>query len=170
MAWQIVLGKEKEDAYSDRWVMRSSKDWDEQWEPRVGYLLGPSTPAEQNSVQMAVWLTNLFQPAAVGPILPLLAGLGLLLALMAARPALVPGLAGLGILLLSAALDGPVPRYRYPLDPPIALLAAGAVTVLVRWALLAVRRGRQPAADARPSRAGAPAAAATSAPVAEATR
>ncbi|MCC7368885.1 MAG: glycosyltransferase family 39 protein [Chloroflexi bacterium] len=146
MAWQIVLGKEKEDTYSDRWVMRSSKDWAEQWEARVDHLLGPATAAEQRGVDTAQWLTDLFQPSSVGPILPLLAALGLLLAGLAARPALIPGLAGLGILLLSAALDGPVPRYRYPLDPILALLAAGAVSILASWLLVAVRRGRKRAA------------------------
>ena len=143
MAWQIVLGKEKEDTYSDRWVMRSSKDWVEQWEARVDHLLPPGTVAEQRSVETAQWLTELFQPATVGPILPLLAGLGLVLAAVAARPALLPGLAGLGILLASAALDGPVPRYRYPLDPLIALLAAGAVAVVIHWLVAAVRQPRQ---------------------------
>ncbi|MGE3909245.1 MAG: glycosyltransferase family 39 protein [Chloroflexota bacterium] len=150
MAWQIVLGKEKEDTYSERWVMRSSKDWDEQWEDRLGHLLGPGTVAEQNSVATAQWLTNLFQPSAVGPILPILAGLGLVLAAVAARPALLPGLAGLGILLASAALDGPVPRYRYPLDPLIALLAAGAVALVVTWLAAAVRQ-RRPSAEAQAS-------------------
>lgn len=130
MAWQIVLGKPKEDAYSERWVMRSDKDWVEQWESRVDHLLGPTTPAEQAGVATAQWLTEIFQPAALGPILPTLAGLGLLLSAVAARPALLPGLAGLGILLASAALDGPVPRYRYPLDPLIALLAAGALALM----------------------------------------
>jgi hypothetical protein len=174
MAWQIVLGKEKEDTYSDRWVMRSSKDWVEQWETRVDHLLGPSTEAEQRSVETAQWLTNLFQPALVGPILPLLAALGLLLSVVAARPALLPGLAGLGILLASAALDGPVPRYRYPLDPLIALLAAGALAVLAGWLVAAVRRGRQPSPDVQPARTSPPAApapgAVSSGPVAEATR
>jgi hypothetical protein len=150
MAWQIVLGKPKEDAYSERWVMRSDKDWVEQWESRVDHLLSPSTPAEQASVETAQWLTELFQPAALGPVLPVLAGLGLLLACATVRPALVPGLAALGILLASAALDGPVPRYRYPLDPLIALFAAGAVAVAATWAVRFWRRrtadshGREP--------------------------
>jgi hypothetical protein len=142
MAWQIVLGKEKEDTYSDRWVMRRDKDWAEQWETRVDHLLTPSTVAEQQSVETAQWLTDLFQPATVGAILPILAGLGLLLATVGARPALLPGLAGLAILLASAALDGPVPRYRYPLDPLIALFAAGAVALPVGWALGIRRRSR----------------------------
>lgn len=142
MAWQIVLGKPKEDAYSERWVMRSDKDWVEQWEARVDHLLTPSTPAEQSSVETAQWLTEIFQPAALGPVLPILAGAGLLASVLVARPALVPALAGLGILLASAALDGPVPRYRYPLDPLIALLAAGALVVAVSWTVGIWRRVR----------------------------
>ncbi|HZO28869.1 MAG TPA: glycosyltransferase family 39 protein [Chloroflexota bacterium] len=142
MAWQIVLGKPKEDAYSERWVMRGDKDWVEQWEARVDHLLTPSTPAEQSSVETAQWLTEIFQPAALGPVLPILAGAGLLASVLVARPALVPALAGLGILLASAALDGPVPRYRYPLDPLIALLAAGALVVAVSWTVGIWRRAR----------------------------
>jgi len=149
MAWQIVLGKEKEDAYSDRWVMRAGKDWDEQWEPRVHHLLGPSTPTEQASVETAQWLTSIFQPATVGAILPILAALGIILAVVvpALRPALVPGLMLLGILLASAALDGPVPRYRYPLDPFIALFAAGAVTGAAYGLVTLRRRLGQPAGE-----------------------
>jgi hypothetical protein len=150
MAWQIVLGKEKEDTYSDRWVMRRDKDWSEQWEDRVDHLLTPSTLAEQQNVETAEWLTQVFQPATVGAILPILAGIGLVLAALGARAvsvrmALVPGLAGLAILLASAALDGPVPRYRYPLDPLIALFAAGAVTTALGWV---VGRWRRPSAAA----------------------
>jgi hypothetical protein len=167
MAWQIVLGKEKEDGYSDRWVMRRDKDWVEQWESRVDHLLAPSTAAEQRSVETAQWLTDLFQPASLGPILPILAAIGLALAAIGARPALLPGLSGLAILLASAALDGPVPRYRYPLDPLIALFAAGALALGARW-LVGIRRRRR-TADAggqeppRLSRVG-------TAPVAEASR
>jgi hypothetical protein len=58
------------------------------------------------------------------------------------RPALLPGAAVLALLLASAALDGPVERYRYPLDPSIALLAAGGLTVGLKrlWRRLAPRR------------------------------
>ena len=134
MAWQIVLGKEKEDAYSDRLVMRRDKNWDEQWEDRVDHLLTPPTVNEQRSVETAQWISGLFQPATVGAWLPILAALGLVLAPFVARSALLPGLAGLALLLASASLDGPVPRYRYPLDPLIALFAAGALTTIVSMA------------------------------------
>jgi 4-amino-4-deoxy-L-arabinose transferase-like glycosyltransferase len=149
MAWQIVLGKPKEDAYSERWVMRSDKDWVEQWESRVDHLLGPNTVAEQTSVETAQWLTEIFQPASLGPVLPILAGLGLLVSVVVARPALLPGLASLGILLASAALDGPVPRYRYPLDPLIALLAAGALAVAVSRSVRFWHRARTTASKRR---------------------
>jgi hypothetical protein len=151
MAWQIVLGKEKEDTYSDRLVQRRDKDWAEQWEDRVDFLLTPATDTEQRSVETAQWISGLFQPATVGAILPILAALGLGLAPLVARPALLPGLAGLVLLLASAALDGPVPRYRYPLDPLIALFAAGAVVTLTRW-VVSLRVWRR---IAQPSRGGA---------------
>ncbi len=171
MAWQIVLGKEKEDAYSDRWVMRAEKDWVEQWESRVDHVLTPPTPTEKASVETAQWLTGIFQPATVGPILPVLAIVGLLAGAVMVRPALVPGLTLLGILLASAALDGPVPRYRYPLDPLIALFAAGGVTA-VAYGLLGVRRrfGRPAAVPRPPQHSAARGAGSTSAPVPEASR
>jgi hypothetical protein len=75
--------------------------------------------------------------------------MGLLAAACVCRPALVPGLAGLGILLASAALDGPVPRYRYPLDPLIALFAAGALTSAAALVSGLWRRVRTPNADRR---------------------
>jgi 4-amino-4-deoxy-L-arabinose transferase-like glycosyltransferase len=139
MSWQIVLGKEKEDTYSDRLVMRRDKDWGEQWEDRLDFLLTQPTETEQRSVETAQWLSGIFQPATVGPILPILAAIGIGLALAVCQPALVPGAAGLLLLLASASLDGPVPRYRYPLDPLLALFAAGAVVTIVRWALTAPR-------------------------------
>ena len=140
MAGQIAVGKEKEDTLSDRWLMRRDKDWVEQWEARIHHLIQPSSIAEQREQDSAQALTNLFQPATLGAVLPMLALIGLLTAAVWCRPALLPGLAGLGILLASAALDGPVPRYRYPLDPLFALFAAGAVTTLAALAWRLVRR------------------------------
>ena len=47
------------------------------------------------------------------------------------RPALLLSLAVLALLVTCAALDGPVVRYRYPADPLIALVGAGALTWVV---------------------------------------
>jgi len=65
----------------------------------------------------------------LGPLLPLLALLGMAVAAASPRlrPALLPGLATVALLGASAALDGPVARYRYPADPLIALTAMGGL-------------------------------------------
>ena len=149
MAWQIVLGKEKEDTYSDRWVMRRDKDWGEQWEDRVDHLLAPSTLAEQQSVDTAAWLTELVPAGPLGALLPILAGLGLVLAVVCARAALLPGRPGWRSCWRRRHSTGEVPRYRYPLDPLIALFAAGAVAVAFSWVLgLWRRRSRAVSASA----------------------
>ena len=168
MAGQIVAGKEKEDALQTRWVQRTDKDWVEQWEARVDHLVQPTSPAEQREIERAAAIVGIYQPAALGAVLPILAALGLGLAALIAplRPALLPGVAAVLLVLASAFLDGPVPRYRYPVDPLIGLFAAGAVLTLARLAVGAIRRrsparrslepptlGRQPSAL---DRAGAP--------------
>ncbi|HZO28870.1 MAG TPA: hypothetical protein VFH48_23085, partial [Chloroflexota bacterium] len=49
------------------------------------------------------------------------------------RPSLLLSLSVIALLLTCAALDGPVVRYRYPADPLIALVGAGAVTWAFAW-------------------------------------
>ena len=56
------------------------------------------------------------------------------------RPALLPALVTLILLAASAALVGDVPRYRYPLDPFIYVVAAGGLTTMVALAWSLVRR------------------------------
>ena len=169
MAGQIVAGKEKEDALATRWAERTDKDWIEQWEARVDHLIQPSGPAEQREIDRAAAIVGVYQPAALGPIVPVLAGVGLALSAFVAplRPALLPGLAAVLLVLASAFLDGPVPRYRYPVDPLLGLYAAGGVLTIGRLAVAALGRGRatigptaeRPALGRPPSaldRAGAP--------------
>ncbi len=134
MAGQIAAGKEKEDALLTRWAQRTDKDWVEQWEARVDHLVTPNSLAEQHELQRAETLVNVYQPAALGWVMPLLALAGLAAAALAPslRPALLLGMTALILVLASAALDGPVPRYRYPVDPLIGLLAAGGVIVAAR--------------------------------------
>ena len=143
MAGQIAAGEEREDGLRSRWNDRASKKWAEQWEKRVGHLLTPVGEAEWQAYGWAEALVSLYRPAALGPIMPALAllGLGVAAAFAPYRAAVVPGLAALLILLASAALDGPVARYRYPIDPLIGLFAAGGVIGLARWT--AASLGRQ---------------------------
>jgi 4-amino-4-deoxy-L-arabinose transferase-like glycosyltransferase len=155
MAGQIAVGRPREDGLLDRWNDRANKDWVEQWEDRIDHLVTPLGLAEQREYGAAEVLVSIYRPAALGPIVPALAALGLGVAALVApfRPALVPGLAALAILLASAALDGPVPRYRYPLDPLFALFAAGG-------AIASLTAGRSALARLRGSpsahRAGSP--------------
>jgi hypothetical protein len=108
----------------------------QRWEDEpTRHLLQPATPAEDKAADLASLLVSIWQPGYAGFVLPLLAILGSVLALLRRewRPAVVLGLATLALLFISAALVGNVSRYRYPVDPPMAVLAAGAVAGLVVW-------------------------------------
>ena len=94
-------------------------------------------------------LISIWQPGYAGGVVPLLALLGTIVALVrrAWRPAILLGLASIALLFISAALVGNVSRYRYPVDPPMAVLAAGAVAWAVGWI-----RVRRPSVAARTTR------------------
>jgi hypothetical protein len=81
---------------------------------------GPS-----HDLPLAEALTRLFQPAYLGWGLPALFLLGAVtgLARRRYRAVLIPACAVVLLLALSAALVGGVPRYRYPLDPLIFVVA-----------------------------------------------
>jgi hypothetical protein len=144
MAGQILVGKEKEDALEMRWTQRTEKDWAEQWEARIDHHATPTSPSEQAEFGAAGRLASLYQPSDLGPIMPALALIGLIVAVAVPgfRPALLVAFSMAALVLASAALDGPVPRYRYPVDPLIALLAAGGVVGIARCLPLLLRRRR----------------------------
>ena len=138
-AWRIFEGREE----------RLREHWDEYkdanpWDSRIWPLVGGPTAFELGERTKAAGLTRLYQPHLYALPLAGLALLGLMLALFVPRHrlALLPGTIVLALLLASAALDGPVERYRYPLDPSIALLAAGGLTLSLEclWHLLTHRR------------------------------
>lgn len=129
----------------------------ERWEDEPSrHLLQPATPAEDRAAPTTTALTSIWQPGYVGPVLPVLAVIGTVAALLrpAWRPAVVLGLAVVGLLFISAALVGNVSRYRYPADPLMAVLAVGAVA----WTVDALRdAGRFPRRLGRRSTGRAPA-------------
>lgn len=93
-------------------------------------------------------LVSVYDPARYGPLVPILFGLGLVLAALGRRHRwlLLPGLAALALMAGSATLVGPELRYRFPQDPLIALLAVYAVISTAGWAVgLARRQRRDPA-------------------------
>lgn len=128
---------------------RASRD---EWDARVAHLVAASpTPAHEAEFARAEEVVSFWQPVYWQPWLPLLSVVGLGVALLSrgrARGALIYGLAALLLMLAAAAFDGPVPRYRYPADPSIALLAVGGALALLGRARVWLGRGR-PASTAK---------------------
>ena len=137
----LLLGSEER--LQSHWKQRANKEWAEQWDDRLDFLVKPVShwPDEDNRdhgsfddspklLAAATLLTELYQPARVAwPLLSLaLVGGWFAVRKPSRRPALLLATTALALLALSAFLDGPVPRYRYPLDPLIAVLAAGGVS------------------------------------------
>ena len=137
MTGQLLLGEEEK--LTTDWKTQNARLSREEWEERVVHLLSRATQPQRNELDRAAAIADFFQPARVSPLLLLLALLGMVAALVRPelRPALLLGLATLAILGTSAALDGPVVRYRYPTDPLVAIAAAGGAVWLVdvarRW-------------------------------------
>ena len=138
MFLDLFAGDQKEELlrwhYRERNQERLMTSWGE-----LRFLLSPLTPAQLAEQETAEALGSLYRPTRwLSPLV-----VGLLLAVLAGllrvehRPALFLA-AVVGItLLISAALVGEVPRYRYPLDPLIGVLAAGGYS----WALGAAWAG-----------------------------
>ncbi len=114
------------------------------FEDRILHLGEPPTAAVENEFDNAEALTAVYQPGRVIWLIALgfLVGTALSVFSRRHRPALLLTLAIPPMLLANAALAGPEARFRYPLDPLIAVLAFGGLTWLsVRvWTALRLRR------------------------------
>lgn len=130
MVGQIFIGRDER--LAGHWRQRVDKDWDEQWEARLDPLLSRLTPAQELGYGTAEMITNAFQPARLGALIPIVALLGLLAGARTSnqRMVLVPGVVGGVLVVIAAALDGPVPRYRYPIDPLIAVCVGTGLSVV----------------------------------------
>jgi len=109
---------------------RLNATWNEQAAVRREWEHGPSASlleqtGPSHDLPLAEALTRVFQPAYLGWGLPALFLLGAVtgLARRRYRTVLIPACAVVLLLTLSAALVGGVPRYRYPLDPLIFVVA-----------------------------------------------
>jgi len=107
-----------------------------QWGP-LADLLGQPTAADEREEDRAEALAKIFRPTQSAWLLVILFLLGTAAAVLgrARRPALLPALVVLVLLAASAALVGDVPRYRYPLDPLLYVVAAGGLTSTLGLAL-----------------------------------
>jgi hypothetical protein len=140
------------------------RHWEDRqlWEvtdPRMFQVFGPSQVSEATLSRIEA-LHGLYQPISLGLLLPVTAllGLGVAWRLRPVAPAVVCGSLAIVLLLVHVALDGPVPRYRYMIEPLLNVLALGGVwscaRLVAHWTsrpvstvapLLAFSKSRQPA-------------------------
>jgi 4-amino-4-deoxy-L-arabinose transferase-like glycosyltransferase len=106
-------------------------DW---WPQSIRDLPQPASPAEANEFDRAKAIANVFQPYRLwGVLVPLMAIGGLAaLILPGWRPLAVPLVIAIWLLLTTALLSGALPRYRYPVEPLLAVLTASGLAVLIR--------------------------------------
>jgi 4-amino-4-deoxy-L-arabinose transferase-like glycosyltransferase len=151
MTWQLLAG-EPEKLTTD-WKTQNARLSREEWDDRVEQLLSRATTPQRNELENASAIVDLVQPPDWHPLMPVLFIVGTVLALVVPglRPALLLSLATLALLLTCAALDGPVVRYRYPADPLIALVGAGAVTWVVGWGVRRLAGRPRPRGASHPS-------------------
>ena len=160
MTWELLQGQPEK--LSTDWKTQNARLSREEWDDRVEHLLSRASTPQRNELDNASAITAAVQPPAWGPLLPALFILGTILVTASARlrPALLLSLATLALLLTCAALDGPVVRYRYPTDPLVALVAAGALTWAIGRAVELLRArtsgGRVPAVPAVAARSAPP--------------
>jgi hypothetical protein len=114
------------------------------FEDRILHLGEPPTQAVENEFDHAAGLTSIYQPGRYAWLLLVGAIVGSLVATFSPshRPALLLTLALPPMLLADAAIAGPEARFRYPLDPLIAVLAVGGLVWLIQRAVALARRPR----------------------------
>jgi hypothetical protein len=150
MAGEILVGKRE--TVLAPWRERTTRNWDNKWDPRLTPLVKNPPPAEGPEYERADALVSFFQPWRWRQPLGLLLALGALAAIARPRwrPALILLLAAGAVILASAALDGSVWRYRYPVDPLLAVLIGGgaqAAWEALRWVFRRAALAGRPPAD-----------------------
>jgi len=107
-------------------------------------FVGPPSPEQEQAYPITERLASLYQSTWLGPIVPLLALVGLLAAARtpAWRPALAPGLAAILLQAAGLAVIGLAERYRQPTEPLVHVMAFGGLLFLARaaYARLGQRR------------------------------
>ena len=114
---------------------------------RLRAMIEPVTGQEPPPA-LAERLVQIYQSSALGPLVPSLAAVGLLAAMLVPgwRLALVPGLTVVALHGVGAAVVGFSERYRQPPDPLLHVVAFVGVLFLLRLAVPLLARARRPAA------------------------
>ena len=107
--------------------------------------LNPSEPqpAQRWEASKAAAVADLFRPDQAAPLLAVLFLVGVAEAVLRPerRVILIPALTVIGIIVLNGVIAGDKPRYRYPLDPAIAIVAMAGAAALAELAAGSARRG-----------------------------
>jgi hypothetical protein len=155
MAWELFQGRNER--LLGNWRQRTTRNWDNKWDPLLVALLDPDRPAEGALYERADGVTSFFQPWRWRASISWLFGIGVVLSLAVPRlrPALVPASTAILLVVAAAAMDGLVWRFRYPSDPAISVLVAVGLFGPLALALTLARRyclvggGRQMPAEAQ---------------------
>jgi hypothetical protein len=142
-AWELYEGKIER--LLGHWRQRTTRNWDNKWDPRTAPLVDDELPAEGPAYDRVDDAASFAQPYRYRRWITYAILVGTVLALVVPRwrlALLTLGVAA-AMILASAAFDGPVYRYRYPVDPLLAIVASGGVAgpLLLAWRLF-FRRGR----------------------------
>jgi 4-amino-4-deoxy-L-arabinose transferase-like glycosyltransferase len=142
MFYELLKGAPKEEEVHWHQEVHEQPRVANQW-GRFDYLLEAPPPAHVNEAADAEALAKIFRPSRVAWWIVGLSVVGLLAALVgpACRPAMLPFLVSFVLIAVSAMLVGDVPRYRYPVDPLMYVMAAGGLVWLVTT-LTRLARGR----------------------------
>ncbi|MGE3271358.1 MAG: glycosyltransferase family 39 protein [Chloroflexota bacterium] len=141
MFYELLKGAPKEELVSWHQEVHDQPRVSNQW-GTFKYLLEEPPPAHVREAAEAEMLAQIFRPTRFAWPIVGLCVLGALLSLVvpAYRPALLPFLVTFVLIAVSAMLVGDVPRYRYPVDPLMYVLAAGGLVGTVSMVASAVRR------------------------------
>ena len=128
------------------WSTRKDGELRDDWtaEASIAHLYRPPSTQEEQEYSTAEAVTRLFQPYHWrGPLAALiLLGIGLGLLRGPRAPIVLLLLAAAALLVPSAMLVGYVPRYRYPVDPLLAVFAGGGLVAVGSLARAATGLGR----------------------------
>jgi hypothetical protein len=125
---QLGLGFEK--PLDEFWETRTKPKNAQEWPEPVRFVMAPVEPPSEAAQALLESLTNLYQDHRAAGLVGVLFLVGTIRSLAGDRRRgwALPSLIVVTQLLIYVALNGPLARYRYPLQPLITLVAAGGLT------------------------------------------
>lgn len=141
LAMLVKLGLGYERAFTDRWAPRFKPKFQRTWPETIRFALAPPEPWPEEQRATTEWLLALYRDQHLDRLIVMLFCIGAVVCCFGARRGLpLLPLIVLSQLLLAVALDGALPRYRYPLQPLITLVAVGGLAACWQGLALTARR------------------------------